>query len=169
MASEVELKLALPAALAAKVTRLPWLRKLRFGPERRERLDSIYFDTPKSKLRDHGLTFRVRRSGKRHLQTIKAMEKRANGAFERGEWEQEISGDSPNLELAKGTPLEGLVTKKPRRKLRPIFETVVERTEVPIRSAGTELELAIDRGQISRYGRPESEPISEIEIEVKQG
>jgi inorganic triphosphatase YgiF len=92
-----------------------------------QRLDSVYFDTPKLKLRDHGLTFRVRRSGKRHLQTIKATEKGTNGAFGRGESEQQISGNRPVLELG------------------------------------------VDRGQIRRYGRPESEPISEIEIEVKAG
>lgn len=169
MASETELKLALPADAAAKVPELPWLRKLRQGPERHERLDSVYFDTPKLKLRDHGLTFRVRREGARRLQTIKTLDKGANGAFGRGEWEQEIRGDRPVLELAKDTPLEALVTKKLRRKLRPIFETRVERTLVPIRSDGAELELAVDRGQIRRYGTAEFEPISEIEIEVKQG
>jgi len=169
MTSEVELKLALPASLAAKVTRLPWVRKLRDGPERRERLETVYFDTPKLKLRDHGLTIRVRRAGKRRLQTIKSTQTDTRTPFGRGEWEQEISGDYPVLELAKGTPLERLVTKKVRRQLRPIFKTVVERTRVPIRSDGAELELAIDLGQIRRYGRRESEPISEIEIEVKQG
>ena len=167
MANEVELKLALPAALAAKVPRLPWVRKLRHGPERRERLATVYFDTPKFKLRAHGLTVRVRRSGKHCWQTVKTIG--ANGTFGRGEWEQEISGDHPVLERATGSPLERLVTKKLRRKLRPIFETVVARTGVPIRSDGTELELAIDRGQIKRYGRSECEPISEIEIEIKQG
>jgi len=169
MTTEVELKLALPASLAAKVTRLPWVRRLRDGPERRERLDTVYFDTPKMKLRDHGLTIRVRRSGKRRLQTIKSTQTDSKAPFGRGEWEQEIRGDRPVLDLAKGTPLEQLVTKKMRRQLRPIFQTVVERTRVPIRSDGAELELAIDRGRIRRYGRRESEPISEIEIEVKQG
>jgi triphosphatase len=169
MASEIELKLALPAALAAKVPRLPWLRRLRHGPERRERLDTVYFDTPKFKLRNHGLTIRVRRSGSRRLQTIKAMDALANGPFGRGEWEKEISGDRPVLELAKGTPLEPLVTRKLRRKLRPIFETVIERTRVPIRSDGALLELAVDRGRVRRLGRPESEPISEVEIEIKHG
>jgi inorganic triphosphatase YgiF len=169
MASEVELKLALPAALAAKVPHLSWVRKSRCGPAGLEQLYTVYFDTPKLKLREHGLTIRVRHSGKRRLQTIKALQASANGPFGRGEWKQEISADRPVLELAKGTPLERLVTKQLRRKLRPIFETVVERKRVPIHSGGADLELAVDRGQIKRYGRPESEPISEVEIEVKQG
>jgi hypothetical protein len=72
------------------------------GPGRRECLESVYFDTPKSKLRNHGLTFRVRRSGKRHLQTIKATRRGANGAFGRGEWEQEISGNSTEPNSVEG-------------------------------------------------------------------
>jgi hypothetical protein len=38
MASKIELKLALPATAAAKVSQLPWLQKLRHGPQQRERL-----------------------------------------------------------------------------------------------------------------------------------
>jgi inorganic triphosphatase YgiF len=94
---------------------------------------------------------------------------RANGPFERGEWEQEIRANRPVLQLAKRTPLERLVTKKLRRQLSPIFVTAVERTRIPIWSRRAKLELAVDRGAIRRQGHPDLEAISEIEIELKQG
>jgi inorganic triphosphatase YgiF len=66
-----------------------------------------------------------------------------------------------------GTVLEPLASKKLQRKLKPIFETVVERTTFPIHSGETDLEVAVDHGFIKADGR--CEPISEIEIELKHG
>jgi triphosphatase len=164
---EVELKLELPVAEADKVRRLEWLRELS-GPARCQQLVTVYFDTPKFKLRDRGLAVRVRRAGRRRLQTIKALNS-SRGAFARDEWEQEISGDTPDLRLAQGTALEPLARKSLERKLKPIFETVIERTTFPIHSEKADLELALDRGHIKVHGGREREPISELEIEVKRG
>jgi inorganic triphosphatase YgiF len=91
----------------------------------------------------------------------------ARGAMGRGEWEERIASDEPDLKLAEGTPLDPLITKKLRRKLEPIFATIVERTVIPIHSGGAELELALDRGYIEVDGS--REPINEIEIELKRG
>ncbi len=167
MGQEVELKLELPPSALGEVTRLPWLREVSNGPTKRERLVTVYFDTAKSKLRDHGLALRVRHIGEKRLQTIKVVKKGARGAFGRDEWEEEIAGDLPDFKLAKGTALEPLATKKRWRKLKPVFETIVERTTIPIRSSEADLELAVDRGQIKARGR--REPISEVEIELKHG
>jgi inorganic triphosphatase YgiF len=101
------------------------------------------------------------------LQTIKALRKGARVAFGRDEWEERIAGDKPNLKLANGTALEPLATKKLQRKLKPVFETVVERAALPIRSGEADLELAVDRGHIK--AREWREPVSEIEIELKEG
>jgi inorganic triphosphatase YgiF len=124
----------------------------------------VYFDTPKSKLRKHGLVLRIRHSGSNRLQTIKALQKGARGSFGRNEWEERIAGDKPVLKLANGTALEPLATKKLQRKLKPEFETVVERAAFPIRSGEADLELAVDHGHIEAR-----EPVSEIEIELKHG
>jgi inorganic triphosphatase YgiF len=85
----------------------------------------------------------------------------------RGEWEHEIKGDVPNLRKVHGTPLAPLLTKKLRRKLKPIFETRVHRTSVPIRKNGSWIEMALDEGEV-RAGR-RSAPISEFELELKRG
>jgi triphosphatase len=168
MSTEIELKLAIPTAEVDKIRRLEWLRELS-GPARCQQLVTVYFDTPKFKLRERGLAVRVRHAGRRRVQGIKALPQADRGAFARDEWEQEIRRDTPDLDLAQGTALEPLATKRLRRKLKPIFETVVERTTFPIHSENADLELALDRGHIRVHGTRGREPISEIEIEVKRG
>jgi len=167
MGREVELKLEGPPSAVDQVASLPWLNEVTSGPAKREKLVTVYFDTVKSKLRKHGLALRVRHSGANRVQTIKALQKGARGAFGRDEWEESITGDNPDLKLAKGTALEPLATKKLQRKLKPVFETVVERAAFPIRSNEADLELAVDRGHIKAHER--HEPVSEIEIELKSG
>lgn len=167
MASEIELKLELSPAAADEVARLPWLRELACGPAKREKLVTVYFDTAKRKLRGRGLSLRVRHAGKRRLQTIKTLDKGTQGAFGRGEWEREVERDRPDLALAAGTPLEKLATKKLKRKLKPVFETAVQRTSMLLRCDGSDVELAIDRGHVGTGGH--RQPINEIELELKRG
>jgi inorganic triphosphatase YgiF len=167
MAQEIELKLEIQRSIIGKVAELPWLRELATGPSKREKLVTVYFDTAKFKLHDRGLALRVRHSGKKRVQTIKVLRNDARGAFGRDEWEQPIADDRPDLSLARGTALEPVVTKRLRRKLRPIFETVVERTTLPVGLDGADVEIAVDRGYI-RTGA-HREPISEIELELKKG
>src|SRR6185312_13035941 len=125
MTGEIELKLGAAASAADKVARLPWLRELSGRVERR-RLQSVYFDTRKLELHERGVTLRVRHADRQRLQTIKTMANGTGGSFERGEWEHELSSDAPDLRLAKRTPISPLARKKKlRRKLEPIFETVV--------------------------------------------
>jgi inorganic triphosphatase YgiF len=54
-----------------------------------------------------------------------------------------------------------------RRKLKPVFETSVHRVTLPLRTRRSEIELAIDRGQIVAGRR--SSPIEELELELKSG
>ena len=165
MASEVELKLELSPDAIDRVAKLPWLLEIASGPVKEEKLISVYFDTAKQKLRAHGVSLRVRHIGDKRFQTIKVEAKGV--AFGRDEWEQEIARDRPDLKVAGGTALEKVTSRKLRRKLRPVFETVIERTAIPLRCDGAALELAIDRGQIRGSGRRQT--VSEIEIEVKEG
>jgi triphosphatase len=167
MAQEIELKLEIQPSVIRNVAKLPWLRELATGPSKREKLVTVYFDTAKFKLHDRGLALRVRHSSNKRVQTIKVMRNDTRGALGRDEWEQQIAGDRPDLSLARGTALEHFVTKRLRRKLRPVFETVVERTVLPVGLDGTDVEIAVDRGYI-RTGA-HREPISEIEIELKKG
>jgi inorganic triphosphatase YgiF len=165
MATETELKLFAPPRVLQQAARLPWLKKLANGPISRSKLVSVYFDTPKFKLREHGLTLRIRKAGRRRLQTIKSA---ANGkAASRNEWEEEISGDKPKLKRAKQTALAPLASRKLKKSLRPVFETDVQRIIMPLRFRSSEVELALDRGRISTGDRHAT--VSEIELELKRG
>src|SRR5688500_10081946 len=91
MATEIEAKLAVSPRAMQRAARLPWLRKLARGAATRT-IVSTYFDTPKLKLRRHGLTLRIRRIGRQRLQTIKAA---GVGVSGREEHEHEVAGDTP--------------------------------------------------------------------------
>lgn len=164
METEVELKLTAPRAALSKARQLPWLKKMALNGARTEHLSSVYFDTPKRALRDRGLTLRVRRIGEKRLQTLK---RDCGTPVDRGEWEQEIAGDRPDLGVARATPAGALLTGKIGRRLRPVFETSVNRVTVPLRLGNSEIELAIDAGRVET-SRAHAD-LAEIEVELKQG
>lgn len=74
---------------------------------------------------------------------------------------------TPDLRKASDTPLRKFAAKKLRRKLRPVFKTLVHRTVVPIHAHKAEIELAVDRGKIVS-GRRDI-PLAEVELELKNG
>lgn len=164
MGIEVELKLAASPSTLREAMQAKWLLKAAIEKPTRQRLTSIYFDTPDFALRDQGVSLRVRKTDKAHLQTIKSS---GNDIIQRNEWENEINGDRPQLSLAKDTALAPLLKGKIKKELGPVFETSVERIVVPLRVGASEIELAFDRGRIGTPDRQES--ISEIEIELKSG
>jgi inorganic triphosphatase YgiF len=132
---------------------------------RHKYLVSTYFDTPKLLLRKNGVSLRVRKTGKKRVQTIKTV----NGgiSLSRGEWEHKLQGDEPDLRAARGTALEPLLSAKLKRDLEPIFATHVQRTFLPIRSGNSRIELALDEGHV-RAGQ-KSSPLAEVELELKKG
>jgi len=160
MADEVEIKLRVPPEALKAVPKLGWLKAMAQGPAKRKILRSVYFDTAKGKLKELGLTLRVRHAGKKRLQTVKAEGK---SVFARQEWECEIAGDKPDLRALP--PLKRLCKIAPR--LRPVFETEVTRTVLLLHCDGTVVELALDHGTIKAGRRKQA--ISEIEIELKDG
>jgi triphosphatase len=161
---EIEIKLELAPASVSRLRKVPPLRGVK-KPARRETQVSVYFDTDKHKLRRKGLMLRVRRVGDRHIQTIKAT--RNSRLFERDEWESEIPGQTPDLDLARGTALEPLLSDKLHRHLHPIFETRVQRTTYPLANGKGGIALTLDKGKITTGRR--SEPLCELELELKRG
>ena len=164
MGTEVELKLVTSRSALRKAMALPWLRKMTGDTVKHQHLTSVYFDTPKLALRDHGVSLRVRRVGDQRLQTIKS----TSGALvARDEWEQTIEGDQPKLELAGKTALAPLLNGKIKDQLQPVFETDVERVTMLLRVGSSEMELAFDAGRINTAG--DHADISEIEVELTHG
>ncbi len=164
-AREIELKLELDPSDASRIKR-HLSRRLGTAKPAREKLVSVYFDTPDLRLRQNGLTLRVRRAGRRHTQTIKSTNGQAAGLFDRGEWEQEVPGPLPDLAQAKNTRLESLLNGE-AASLRPAFETRIERRRYQLTSRGTRIEVALDEGEVDTGEA--RRPICELELELAQG
>src|SRR5262245_54801350 len=161
---ELELKFEVEPTTLRRLTKIPVIKALNRGARRASEA-SVYFDNDKHALHKKGLMLRVRRIGKRHVQTIKSG---GNSApIERDEWESEIAGAQPELELVSGTPLEDLITKKISRGLKPMFETRVRRTYYSLTDKERAIDLTIDRGKL--HTGDSSVPICELELELKRG
>lgn len=165
--AEIELK------LAAIPSDLPALKRALETMDKRcstaaSLLTSIYYDSSDLKLRQHNLTLRVREQDGQHVQTLKAGDLMGADLVSRGEWEDIVAGDQPDLDAPEtGRRLKGKVKKG---ELRPLFTTIVQRTVIELEPRpSTRIEAAIDEGEIRDIGRRTVEPLSEVELEIKSG
>ncbi|MBL8832931.1 MAG: CHAD domain-containing protein [Rhodospirillales bacterium] len=171
--AEIELKLAVPSDALSKLARDPRLKALVGGGGTRRHLRTTYFDTPDRRLLSAELALRVRREGRRRIQTLKTSAHPTLGLLARGEWEREIVGERPVLddawlaEIGDKEARKLLAKSKVRARLTPMFSTDFRRHSWRIRRAGSVIELAIDKGTIE--GPEGLSPISEVELELKSG
>jgi triphosphatase len=164
---EVELKLEIPPQSIARLTRSSLLNGRTKAMRKPASLVSVYFDTKKLKLRNNGFSLRVRRTGRKHMQTVKNYGAETTTLVARNEWEHEIADNEPDLDKARDTPLGRVLGKKACRKLNPLFETRVRRKVYPIHEGVSEIELTVDKGSVAAGRR--SSPICEVELELKRG
>ncbi|HEX5326594.1 MAG TPA: CHAD domain-containing protein [Acetobacteraceae bacterium] len=162
---ETEIKFRLtPTALAA-IERHPIVSASPVVSDQRQ--VTTYFDTPQLDLARQGISLRIRRNGERRTQTVKAIDARAVAA-RRGEWEQPVAGDVPDLEAAADTPVGEVLHAVAGAMLRPVFSTDVHRVTRVLRPDGdTVVEAACDQGTI--IAETKSEPVCELELELKHG
>lgn len=164
---EYELKLDLSAEDAAALAARGLGGRVKAGRSRR--LVGVYYDTAEGRLREHGLSLRVRDTGEGFVQTVKAAGEAGAGLFDRGEWEGPVGSGEPDLAAAEGSPLADILRE--HDELRPVFESRVERTTWTVDRRATSLEVALDRGEVVRdlaRGRAHS-PFAELEIELRSG
>lgn len=168
---EIELKLRSTAEALASVRPEELLADHLRGRPRLRRLSSIYYDTPDHSLAARGMALRVRKIGRRHVQTLKGEAAAGSAAADRPEWETVVAGAQPEPEAlpeearAQGGLCNGV-------KLVPLFATRFSRRSMLVAwqdDGGTPalVELAVDRGRIE--GGELEEPIGEVELELKEG
>lgn len=160
MAHEIELKLELTREAADAIEASALLA----GDPQTAQQRSVYFDTPDRTLAKAGLSLRIRRSGKKRVQTVKADGASAAGLFARSEWERPVKTDTPILD--DGTPIRTLLGDAVDA-IAPAFEMKIERRIWIIDERDTTIELVLDRGEAVAGER--RSPICEIELELKQG
>jgi triphosphatase len=170
--SEVELKLQVPAAALAAVE-----RELARGSTQRLRLQAIYFDTADRRLAAAGLALRVRKEGRRWVQTLKSGS--AHG-IERSEHDVPLTLPAglepvPDPALHGGTaPGDALAALLAAGggPLLPLYRTDIWRRRRLLRSQRGTVELALDRGEITATG-PDGQtrrwPVCELEVELQRG
>ncbi|TCR64546.1 inorganic triphosphatase YgiF [Bosea sp. BK604] len=163
---EVELKLRGTPAMLDKLRQAPVITQHARNQGIVRRLEAVYYDTPDCLLDRHGISLRVRRSGQRHIQTLKRAASGDN-PLARQEWETPV--DDEHIDLSRfpvaeiGAPLDGLRAEV----LRPVFSSKVRRRIQKVQFDSALVEIAFDEGVIAAGER--SEKLSEIELELKAG
>ncbi|MEW5967461.1 MAG: CYTH domain-containing protein, partial [Pseudomonadota bacterium] len=161
---EIEIKLALPPGGVDAFLRR--MARRRSSPTV-QTLVTRYFDTPDFALSAAGVALRVRRAGRRWLQTLKTEGERAGGLSRRIEYEMPVRGGT--LDWMRFPP-EALahVPDSVRGQVVPVFETRFRRTAWQVKGrGGAQIEVALDVGEVVAGAR--TQPICEIELELKAG
>ncbi|MBC8021556.1 MAG: inorganic triphosphatase, partial [Burkholderiales bacterium] len=163
---EVELKLALDPADVARFRAASALAGI--TPETKQ-MDAIYLDTRNREIARNAMALRLRRSGDRWMQCLKAGPGAAGGLHSRSEWEHERPGPELDLSLFRDTPLAKLPSVKTLHdRLSTVFRVTCERTAWTVEpSPGTRLEVSLDQGEV-RCGK-RAEALCEVEIECLEG
>ena len=173
---DIDLKLALPPEQAvAFLKRMARRRSEPVRPSgyrhleghRQQDLVTRYFDTPDFALSAQGVALRVRRAGRRWLQTLKTEGERAGGLSRRVEFEMPVSQGTPDWTRFPSEAL-AYVPDVLREQLVPVFETRFQRTTWLLKGrGGAQIEVALDVGEVIAGER--TQPICEIELELKAG
>ncbi len=131
-------------------------------------LVSTYFDTPDLGLRRQGASLRVRRSGKRFIQTVKLIDAPGLAPSSRGEWEWPVASDAVDpTPIAGEAAVRGLF-EGVLGAVEPVFVTDIRRTTWRFDLEGdTGVEAAIDEGVVRAGDRQSA--ICEVELELKGG
>jgi len=166
---EVELKLLIAPADVSRLRRFTapdgWSRS---APCQRKLL-SIYFDSDDLFLWRRSVALRVRRDGRRWIQTVKGGGSVQAGLHSRIEIEAQVASDHPDFAKISD-PALGELFQSPelQGRLKPMFTTEFRRTIWLLESAqGDLVEMALDQGEI--HAPDTGSPISEVELELKGG
>lgn len=167
--SEIELKFLIDEPAAKKLWARAKALQLVTARPRTRTLRSVYLDTPEHALKEAGLTLRLRRDGRRWIQTVKTGRELHGGLSQVGELESPAPGGRINLQaIPDETVRDEVVHCLNGLALQPVCETQMRRTAGEIVfEDGTRAELAVDVGEIRAEGR--AAELREAEIELIEG
>lgn len=166
---EIELKLSLPPAQAQQFWKTTPISSLLRGRPSRHHLFSAYYDTPQLDLQNHGVALRLRRQGRRWVQTLKTESKDTGVLQRRVELELNVTNGVLDVDWLKHSGLTELAGGEiPTTALGITFTTEFDRKVAQVEpAAGTNIEVCVDEGTIVAGRRRES--ICELELELKKG
>lgn len=170
--TEFELKFEIPPANLKSVA-VAMLE----GKATRQRLQASYFDTPDGALATQGIVVRLRKEGRRWVQTAKGP---TADLLERLEHNVALppqrAGVAPGLDLARhrGTSVGKLISKALGLKasdnfpsLKLLYGTDVQRITRLVAYGESMVQIALDQGRVFAEGHSQS--ICELEVELAEG
>ena len=170
--TEFELKFEVPPASLKSVA-----GAVLEGKATRQRLQASYFDTADGALAAHGIVVRLRKEGRRWIQTAKGP---TADFLERLEHNVVLpsgpAGAGPTLDLKRhmGTPVGkiidqalGLKAGNDYPRLDLLYGTDIQRITRLVTCGSSVMEVALDQGRV--FGDGHSQPICELEVELKEG
>jgi len=174
---EIEFKFHIPAERLQEVQ-----AAMRRGAVVRTRLQARYFDTADQALAAQGIVLRLRKEGRRWVQTVKAA---GDNALHRLEHNVDLGAAAagsaaPAIDPQRhqGTPVGERLAKLLAASGAPLVErqsTDIMRLTRDVRTTGAGaavVELALDVGKVVAHaGTPEAResPVCELELELKRG
>ncbi len=167
METEIELKFFVSADFSGQLLRK--IAQAKILQQSSKRLGNIYFDTPEQILRQHDIGLRVRRIDDVYIQTLKTAGRVVAGLHQRPEYNAELNGPQPDLALHPSDAWpEHFDIAAISSQISPLFSTDFERQQWLIAMPdGSQIELAFDQGEVR--ANDSSEPICEVELELKSG
>jgi triphosphatase len=132
---------------------------------RETKLLATYYDTADRELWRNCVSLRIRKEGRRTLQTVKKPAAANGGITERGEWEMPVKAGQPPVPDGR-TPVPQLLEAH-GGPLQPVFEVHSRRKSWALTTVASQLDVAADDAEIIADER--REPFLEIEIEVLKG
>ena len=170
--TEFELKFEVPSACLKSVA-----TAVLQGKVIRQRLQASYFDTVDGALAMRGIVLRMRKEGRRWVQTAKGP---TADLLERMEHNVALLSQGkgvvpiPDLSRHRGTPVGKAIAKALGRKndalfpgLVVVYSTDIHRSTRCVVHGGSTVEVALDQGRVFADGR--SQAICELEFELKNG
>jgi triphosphatase len=164
--AEIELKLLAPQGSLEKLREAPVIVQHARNRGAFHRLETVYYDTPERLLFQHGMSLRVRRSGKHFIQTLKLLPNCGQPLMRR-QWEAPVDDVSPDLARLPADEVGDPVTTLTNDALVPVFATKIRRHARQLDLPDASVEIVFDEGTIEAGAR--QEVVSEIELELKSG
>src|SRR6516225_8346289 len=131
-------------------------------------LTSTFYDTDAGRLRHDGLALQVRKQNGQYTQIVDTADIKGELPLTCREWEDVIDRERPDLRAPNsGGQLPEALSED---ELRARFTTVVQRTLCRLEpDASTQIVGAVDKGEIRTTESGRTEPIYEVELQLKRG
>lgn len=166
MQPEIELKICL---IPSNIPHLQnWLTTLEPLKTEQMVLTNIYYDTPERFFQQHKMGLRVRGKNAHYELTLKTEGQIIGGLHIRPEYNLPLETSQPTFKRLVSTHnLQIEHSEEIEQRLTPEFSTDFKRTTWLIQHKESEIEIALDQGEIKTVEKQEE--LCEMEFELKQG